>query len=130
MTAVSLLRALLVCAALLGCDDGPAGAADATRVRVRNASAVELQNLLLLFPGEERLTAGALAPGGVTGYVPVRTAYRYAYLEATVAGRRTVLQPIDYVGERPLGPGCFTYDLTVDAQERHVGIAARAEPGC
>ena len=124
-----VVAAVLV-AALLGCDDGPSGPGGGTRLRVRNASAVELRDLLVVLPSEERIAAATLAAGGTTGYATVRTAYRYAYVEASVAGRRIVLQPIDYVGEQPLGEGCFTYDLRVDADQRFLSIAARAEPSC
>ncbi|GLC28324.1 hypothetical protein [Roseisolibacter agri] len=122
--------AAVLATSLLGCDDGPSGPDGATRLRVRNASTVELQNLLVVLPTEERIAAVSLAAGGTTGYVAVRTAYRYAYVEASVAGRHIVLQPIDYVGEQPLGAGCFTYDLRVDADQRFLSIAARTETGC
>ena len=121
--------AALLAVSLLGCDDG-LGPEGATRVRVRNAGTVELRDVLVVLPSEERIAAVSLVAGGATGYVGARTAYRYAYVEASVAGRRIVLQPIDYVGEQPLGAGCFTYELRVDADQRFLSIAARAESGC
>ncbi|MDF1504600.1 hypothetical protein [Roseisolibacter sp. H3M3-2] len=117
-------------ALLLACDDGVGGPSDGTRVRARNTTGVELRNVVLRFPGEERLAAARLPAGATTGHVAVRTAYRYAYVEAEIAGRRTVLQPIDYVGERPLGAGCFTYDLTLTPGGESLGIAARPDPDC
>lgn len=119
----------LVLAVAGGCpapteDDG------ATRVRVVNASPRELRAVTVVFPRDERLAAAVLASGAATPYRRVRDAYRYAYVEAVVDGERLVLQPIDYVGERPLGPGCFTYDLTLDAPGPRLGILAREEPAC
>ncbi len=124
------VAAAFLAASLLGCGDGVSGPDGGTRLRVRNASTVELRSVLVVLPSEERISAATLAAGAATGYTAVRTAYRYAYVEASIAGRRVVLQPIDYVGEQPLGAGCFTYDLTVDAAQQQLGIAARAESSC
>jgi hypothetical protein len=46
----------------------------------------------------------------------VKKAYRYALIEAVVAGKPARLIPIDYVGESELKAGRYTYVLTIDAR--------------
>lgn len=94
-------------------------------IRVRNVSTVVMEDVVVGFPrgaggggpvapgqaeaGE--VSYGTVEPEAVTPYRLIERAYRYAYVEAVVEGRRVVLQPIDYVGEEPLGPGRYTYEL-------------------
>lgn len=102
----------------------------ALRVRVRNVGPVSMSALAVVFPRGERLESAALAPGATTPYTAVALAYRYAYVEAVVDGRRIVLQPIDYVGEQPMAGPCVTYELRAFAAERTLEIAARTEASC
>ena len=57
---------------------------------------------------------GNIPPREATEYRVVKESYRYAYIEAVVGGKRAVLQPIDYVGEKKLGPGEYTYELSIN----------------
>ena len=126
--AAVLLRptAALALGLLLGGCESSSEPDGALRVRVRNVGTVPLTALAVVFPEGERLEAAALAPGASTAYTAVQLAYRYAYVEAVVDGRRVVLQPIDYVGEQPMAGPCVAYDLRGTAQT--IEIAARTEP--
>ena len=110
--------------ALGGCVSGPP--ADETLVRIHNAGARTLDSVRVDF-GERSVSYGRLAPGQTSQYRPAGTAYRYAYMEAMVDGQRMIFQPIDYVGETPLGPGRHTYHVTVDAPTRSLRIAMQPD---
>jgi len=90
---------------------------NAIQVRVRNDSAVRLENVVVTFPGGNRDWFGNLAPGAGSDYVDVAKAYRYARVQAVGSGRPLTLLPADYVGEKPLAPGLYTYALGVKAGE-------------
>ncbi|HEX8696947.1 MAG TPA: hypothetical protein VF746_31295 [Longimicrobium sp.] len=104
--------------------DAPPGA---TLVRIRNASAFDLDSVVVDF-FRQRVVYGDVPAGGTTAYRQADRAYRYAYIEATVQGQRLVLQPIDYVGETPLGSGRFTYHLTVNLADSTLDVRARRDP--
>lgn len=110
--------------ALSGCVTGPP--ADETLVRIHNASARTLNSVRVDF-GERSVSYGQLIPGQTSEYRPAGTAYRYAFMEAMVDGQRMTFQPIDYVGETPLGPGRHTYHVTIDAPTRSLRIVM--QPG-
>jgi len=48
-------------------------------------------------------------------YLEYEEAYRYAFVEIDTAGTKYTLQPIDFVGETPLSPGFYTYELELGA---------------
>ena len=90
---------------------------EVVQVRVRNDSGAALNNVVVTFPGGNRDEFGDLAPGAASDYVDVATAYRYARVQAVSSGRTLRLMPADYVGEKELKPGLYTYALGVDAGE-------------
>jgi hypothetical protein len=92
--------------------DGP------TRIRLRNASSFELTSVTF-DPGSEALKFARIAPNETTEYTSVAHAYSYGYFDALVGGERRTLQPIDYVGERYIGEGKFTYVITIQPQTKY-----------
>jgi hypothetical protein len=94
--------------------DGP------TEIRLMNSGAVPLQDVVVVFPDTTE-NFSDIAPGEATSFRTIPRAYRYAKIEAVVEGQPTVLQPEDYVGEKLLGRGQFTYSLSynADAQSEH-----------
>lgn len=102
-----------IAAVATGCSN-PFSSGDGTEIRLRNSSSFELTNVTFS-PGQAELKFDRIRPGEATSYVPVAYAYRYGYLEALVNGSRRVIQPIDYVGESPIGQGRFTFEITVEA---------------
>ncbi len=82
----------------------------AVMIRIRNLSNRDFDEVTVGFP-EQTESWGALAAGAATAYRAVSIAYRYAYIDARRGPERYLLQPIDYVGERALPPGRYTYEL-------------------
>ncbi len=84
------------------------GGEDPSEIRIRNVSGFDYDGLQV---GEE--TYGRLPAGAETRYREFGTAYRYNYVRLEVEGDEMILQPTDYVGETLLGPGRFTYEVSV-----------------
>jgi len=79
-------------------------------IRIRNASATAFDQVVVNFP-DETVEYGAVVAQGSSEYHTVERAYRYARISVTVNGATAVLQPIDYVGEKLLDGGRYTYAL-------------------
>ena len=94
---------------------------ESTHIRVRNKSDVDFEQVTMRFM-KEQISFSAVPKGQASAYRTVSEAYRYGYVEVVIAGESFVLQPIDYMGERPLGSGSFTYEITVDRQNRQVQL--------
>lgn len=93
-----------------------------TMVRLHNATGSTLEDIRVTF-ARIPVDYGDLAPGATSEYRPAEGAYRYAMIEARIGGEPFVLQPIDYVGETPLGPGRFTYRLEPWPEQRGFVVA-------
>lgn len=96
------------------------GACGKPRIRVANDSDTAMADVVVRFPSQSE-RYGTIPAHGTTEYREVERAYSYAYIEATVNGERAVLQPIDFVGEKLLDGGKYTYGLDVNekAASRH-----------
>ena len=92
-----------------------------TRVRVKNDSGYDFQNVRVNFKGQVE-NYGPLSSGKASDYRRISLAYRYAYIEVVVAGGQYKLQPKDYVGETPLEAGWFTYKLNFDPAHKTVDL--------
>jgi hypothetical protein len=84
-----------------------------TRIRIRNNSDIDFERVIVEFPSQ-RESYGPIAKATESDYRNVKTAYSYAFMEVVAGGKQLVIQPIDYVGESVLGPGKFTYVLTIE----------------
>ncbi|WP_374687040.1 hypothetical protein [Promineifilum sp.] len=89
-------------------------------LRITNAGAEDIYDLIILFPGETpaetaRIAFGNVAAGETTAYQAVpHGVYRYAAYEYTLDGD-TLHQPVmDWVGEQPLAGTRFTYQIALD----------------
>jgi len=80
----------------------------ATEIRVRNGSDSEFKEVVV---GGKKY--GDIKAGAATEYQTWKTAYRYSSVTLKAGDKTLRIQPIDYVGETPLGEGNFTYILTV-----------------
>jgi hypothetical protein len=90
-----------------GCSS-PFEASDHVEARFRNATPFTISDVSLSWPGGSMQVA-ALAPGASSDFGRHDGAYSYGALEVTMNGTVRRLQPIDYVGESPLGSGRYTY---------------------
>lgn len=127
MTAISCVfgRAAAVgCVLLMGaCSDGTSrrdGGADADSadelpdavyLRLRNGSDVSFDTIIVSVG--EPIDFGALPARADSEYLPADGIYSYAYIEGASGEARVTHQPTDYIGETPLGPGYYTYVLSV-----------------
>ena len=82
-------------------------------IRVANRSNVPIQEVVIGFPSQTE-AYGTIPPKGVTEYQVVKKAYRYAQVVAKIGGEEVMIQPFDYVGEKPLKSGKYTYVLTIN----------------
>lgn len=94
----------------------------AVELRVRNASDVDFDNVVVIFPEQHRVDYGRVAKGAGSRYERTRVAYRYAAFRITIQGRVLTLDPVDYVGEQPLEPGRHTYAVGVDGNRLTVTL--------
>jgi hypothetical protein len=83
-------------------------AGSATEIRVRNDSDVDFKDVVV---GGKKY--GDIKSGATTDYQTWKTAYRYSPVTLIAGSKPMQIQPIDYLGERELGTGHFTYVLTV-----------------
>lgn len=80
-------------------------------IRLRNTSdTLEMRAAYAIFP-EDTVLFGDIPARGYTEYRPVRKSYRYAYVRVQAGGREWIMQPVDFVGEKLLEPGRYTWEI-------------------
>lgn len=80
-------------------------------IRVKNVSTINFDTVQV---GTEDKIHNNVSPNGFSGYLEYETAYAYDYIKITSGEEGVfILQPIDFVGETPLTPGFYTYELNV-----------------
>ena len=94
------------------------------KIRVANKSNVEMKNIIITYYSDDEDYSqhedyGDLAPGETADYRAVSASYRYAPMEAVIGGKQIRLFVSDFVGERPIPNGNYTYELTYDPDPRH-----------
>jgi hypothetical protein len=83
-------------------------------IRIRNGSNVDFDRVVVEFPGPRGVDYGSVPKGSVTAFQSVTRAYRYAGVSVKAGSQQLSLQPIDYMGEKELSPGRYTYLLDID----------------
>jgi hypothetical protein len=101
--------ALILALFLGGCDI--LGLDDPVEIRVRNASSVTFDEGVL-YSHSDSIVFVDLEAGRTTPYKEVERAYPIATTQVTTGPDTTRLQVIDFVGEKPLEPGRYTYALS------------------
>ena len=82
-------------------------------LRIKNESTLLFEEVQVGDALEQHMNIG---PDEFSAYLEYETAYRYGFVEIKSGEDTYVLQPIDYVGETPLTPGFYTYELDVTAE--------------
>ncbi|HEV2856364.1 MAG TPA: hypothetical protein VHC97_26475 [Thermoanaerobaculia bacterium] len=98
----------------IGCTTLANGAeSGALQIRIANRSGQDFERVSVTLPSDT-VDYGRVGNGAVTNYRRVTAAYRYALVEVTIGGKPIKFQPQDYLGEEPLRPGRYTYELRLD----------------
>ncbi len=85
-------------------------------VRIENASTVPIDSVVVYPGGPDSLVATNLEVNARTPYRAVERAYQLATVEVRVGTGTARQQVIDYVGEKPLAGGRYTYRIRVTSQ--------------
>lgn len=94
-----------------------------TNIQLHNVSQFDFQNVEVN-TWNDPVFFSELKSGAKSEFREFEIAYRYAYVRLFINGNEFIIQPIDYVGETPLGPGRFTYVLdVVDFENRALSIS-------
>ncbi len=118
-TAIVAAVLSFILSGLSACQDENLTTFGSTLIRVHNSSAYGYEDMVV-----NDAAFGDLGPGENSQYQFFDTAYRYAYVRLLINGAEFILQPIDYVGETPLGSGHFTYVIDVfDLDNRQLSIS-------
>lgn len=112
------LRSFLLFVALIigGC--GLANSVEnggAVLLRVTNVSETDFESVFVSFPQGDA-DFGEVAAGEITSYHELPGAYHYGYVEVVAEGDTLRMMPIDYVGEKPLEGGRYTFVLDIEGQ--------------
>ncbi len=107
MRVLSLMLCVILCFA--SCTDRDDDVTE-VNIRVKNTSEINFDQVQVGDAEELHLN---IAPDDYSEYFQYETAYTYAYVQIISGGETYTLQPIDFVGETPLPPGFYTYELDV-----------------
>ncbi len=98
---------------------------NSTLIRLHNASEYDFLRVEVN-TYDEPINYGTIKSDEKSRYKTFKVAYRYAYVRLFVDVNEFIIQPIDFVGETPLGSGKFTYVLEViDFENRILNIKTR-----
>ena len=104
-----LIGIMVIGSVLMSCTDRD-DEVTAINLRIKNESALFFDEVQVGEALEKHLNVAA---DEFSPYFEYETAYRYGYIEIKSGEETYVLQPIDYVGETPLTPGFYTYELDI-----------------
>lgn len=85
-------------------------------IRIQNNSDKDFKEVIANFPGNsntepQEVDYGTVKSGENSGYISVQLAYRYVGITAITSEDTLKIEPTDYLGETPLDPGEYSYDL-------------------
>lgn len=91
-------------------------------IQIRNGSEIDFDSVRIVFPDRDEAQFGPIPKGASSDFKSTARAYRYAEIHVNASGRELRLQPYDYVGERPLDPGRYSYVLGVQGERLTVDL--------
>ena len=100
---------LLILILFFGCSSNDD---EITLIRVKNISSNDFSDVIVNTSGGQN-NYGNIISNEVTGYKSFDFAYSYAFVELKINNDTYTVQPIDYVGETPIKPGKYTYQIDV-----------------
>jgi hypothetical protein len=109
------LTVLMLLFSILACSDKQEAEPKSTavKIRLRNTSAHDYTDVLVRTGGGE-FNYGNIKPNENTVYHDFEYAYSYAYVRLKITDESFVIQPIDFVGEKKLESGNYTYEIGKD----------------
>lgn len=84
------------------------------QIQLKNETGIDLEQVVVRFPDNGEVDYGAVANGAASAFKSATKAYGYAPIVAKAKDRQLRFQPIDYVGEKELTAGRYTYVLRVE----------------
>ncbi|MFA5656267.1 MAG: hypothetical protein WDA37_05930 [Dysgonamonadaceae bacterium] len=114
-----ILILIISISTLISCSSDDVNNTSELNIRLSIVSQYDFQNIVV------NTTTGNMnfeniSSQEMTNYKTFETAYRYAFVELEIDGETYTLQPIDYVGEKPLENGNYTYEIDAnDSQEQY-----------
>jgi hypothetical protein len=85
-------------------------------IRLSNSSQHNFKNIIIN-TGTGEVDFGDLSSGKQTAYRKFDKAYRYAFVKLEIDGKAYTIQPIDYVGEKVLTDGRYTYQISFNENQ-------------
>lgn len=113
-----ILILVVMTVVLFGCSKEDSNSSE-LKIRLSNASKFNFQNIKVN-TSTDNVNFENIDSGQSTAYKIINTSYSYIFVELQIDGKTYTLQPIDYVGEIPLGKGNYTYEISAnDSQEQY-----------
>ncbi len=112
MKRITLIVLMIVCLVATGCTDRD-DKISTVQIRIKNTSSITYDEVLV---GDAEELHMDVPPDGYSEYFEYAVAYRYAYIQIHSGEETYILQPIDFLGETPLPPGFYTYQLSVSLE--------------
>ena len=91
-------------------------------LRIQNATPWAFYDCTVIPPAESQYNFGKIDTDVKTGYRTFILLYRYAGINLIMNNKPYSLVPYDYVSEKPLKKGKYTYKLTYIATDDRLGL--------
>lgn len=118
-----LLILIISIVALFGCTNDDDNNLTGVNIRLSNVSKYKFQNIIVNTTSGN-VNFGNLDSGQKSAYKQFEKAYRYAFVELEIDGKKYTLQPIDYVGETLLEDGKYTYKIdATDSNDQYARLS-------
>ena len=85
-------------------------------IRLSNSSQHSFKKVFIN-TGTGEVDFGDLGSGKQTEYRKFNKGYRYAFVKLEIDGKAYIIQPIDYVGEKVLKAGRYTYQISFNENQ-------------
>lgn len=82
-------------------------------MRLKNSTGYTIKKTTVISPTAQTATFEELKKDSSSKYISFQTLYKYAYVEVIIDTDTLKFSPIDYVGEEPLSPGRYTFEIGI-----------------